>query len=709
MEGAFPGTMTETPAEVLIIGAGASGGVAARRLAEAGVDVVCLEQGQWPDRTSFRGGEPEGDLIARGAWSSSPAVRRAAADYPINTADSDIAPLNFNGVGGGTVLYSAQWPRMLPEDFRVRTVDGAARDWPLAYEEVQPFYERIDQQFTVSGLGGNPAYPAGGEPPLPPLPIGKGGLLVARAHARLGWHWWPETNAIASVDVDSTRHRCAQRGTCSQGCGEGAKASTDLTHWPAAIAAGARLITGARVRELRVDRRGRVTGADWIDQQGGEHFTAAQMVLLAANGIGTPRLLLQSTSATFPDGLANSSGLVGRRLMLHPLASVVGLFDEELESWRGQAGALIQSTQFYRSNPTRGFIRGARWSLSPGGGALKAALARGRIWGSGHHAYMRERLGRSVSWTLLAEDLPDPVNQVTLSTDVRDASGVPGAVITYHLSDNSRRLLAWHAERAAESLVAAGAYRTEYVPQPANGHFLGTACMGDDPRDSVVDRWGICHDVPNLGIIDGSVFVTAGGVNPTPTICALALRTVDYLLEQRGRPERAPQRSMTAPSPPHRGGAFTLGVQPPVVLGSGERDLLGEIADALVPGDGTMPSASAVGVHDTLLDRVLRARPDLIQPLQRALALVREVAGTNGEMSRAVEAVRRDDADAASALELVIAGGYYMSAEVRSLLGYPMDVSQPVSTAGFPEYVGAGLLDHLFISESVSPAQASVN
>src|SRR3954447_15900295 len=418
-------------AEVLIVGAGASGGVAARRLAEGGVGVGCLEQGAWPDRATFRGGEPERDLVARGPWSSSPAVRRSPSDYPIDSSRSDVAPLNFNGVGGGTVLYSAQWPRMLPDDFRVRAIDGVAQDWPLSYAELQPFYEIIDQQFTVSGLGGNPAYPDGEEPPLPPLPIGRGGLLVARAHARLGWHWWPETNAIASIDIDETRHRCAQRGTCAQGCGEGAKASTDLTHWPYALAAGARLITGACVREIAVNQRGLATGAVWMDPQGRERFTGADTVLLAANGIGTPRLLLNSTSSLYPDGLANSSGLVGRHLMLHALASVVGLFDEDLQSWRGQAGALMQSTQFYASDPDRGFVRGARWSLSPGGGALKAALARGGVWGTEHHAYMRERLGRSVSWTILGEDLPEPDNRVTLSPDAPDAAGIPGAVITY--------------------------------------------------------------------------------------------------------------------------------------------------------------------------------------------------------------------------------------------------------------------------------------
>ena len=212
---------------------------------------------------------------------------------------SDMGVVNWNGVGGGTVLYNAQWPRMLPDDFRVHAIDGVARDWPLTYEELAPFYERIDQQFMVSGLGGNPAFPEGAEPPLPPLPIGKGGLKVARAHARLGWHWWPETNAIASVDIDESRHRCAQRGTCGQGCGEGAKASTDLTHWPQAIAAGARLITGARVREITVGADGRVTGALWLDEQHREHQLTADIVLSRPTA-SAPAAAAEFHSSLFP-------------------------------------------------------------------------------------------------------------------------------------------------------------------------------------------------------------------------------------------------------------------------------------------------------------------------------------------------------------------------------------------------------------------------
>jgi choline dehydrogenase-like flavoprotein len=524
-------------AEVLIVGAGASGGVVARRLAEAGVGVVCLEQGRWHDRSEFRGTEPDWELTARKQWSGSPNVRGLPEDYPVNDEESDLAPLMFNGVGGSMVLYAGAWPRMLPSDFRVRSLDGVADDWPLDYEELRPWYERMDREVGVSGAPGDPAFPPGAGPPLPPLPIGPAGMKVARAHHKLGWHWWPEPNAILSAPYQG-RRPCAQLGTCMQGCPEGAKASTDLTHWPAAIRHGARLITGARVRRLLANDRGLIIGAEWLDQDGREHLQTADVVVLAANAIGSARLLLNSASSRAPDGLANGSGLVGRRLMMHPFASVTGLFGEDLESWQGVFGCSIESFQFYETDQRRGFMRGAKWGLAPTGGPLNAALptrAGDAVWGPEHHLRVRKRFGRGASWGLFGEDLPDEDNRVVLDPELTDSSGIPAPKLIYKVSENSRRMLDFHIEKASESLLAAGAQRveTDRLMRYSGWHLLGTARMGDDPATSVVDRWCRSHEIPNLFIVDGSVFVTSSGVNPTNTICALALRTADHMVRAR--------------------------------------------------------------------------------------------------------------------------------------------------------------------------------
>jgi choline dehydrogenase-like flavoprotein len=387
--------------DVVIVGAGASAAVAATTLRDAGLSVTCFEQGDWPDRASFRAASAASELVGMKRWSGSPNVRAGRADYPIDAAGSDMAPLNFNGVGGGTVLYNAQWPRLLPSDFRVRSDDGVAVDWPLGYDELQPFYENVDRQFGVSGLGGNPAYPEGEDPPLPPLPIGPG-MAVARVHAKRSWHWWPDSNAILSVAHDG-RRPCVQRGTCGHGCDEGAKASTDLTHWPRFLASGGVLITRSEVRRILVDRADHATGIEWLDEHGREHVHEADVVLLAANGVGTPRLLLASADDRHPDGLANSSGLVGRNLMLHPMTLVEGV-NTEGPPWHGHNGGLINSTEFYRSDPSRGFLRGARWALTAGGLPLATALGPRVGWGEQHHRQLREHVGRRVMWVLLAED-----------------------------------------------------------------------------------------------------------------------------------------------------------------------------------------------------------------------------------------------------------------------------------------------------------------
>jgi len=527
------------PADVLIIGAGASGGVVALRLAEAGFSVVCLEQGEWLDRADYPGNKLDWELKARKDWATSPNIRGLAQDYPVVDDDSPVSPLMYNA------------GRRFDDHLRGRLAAGApvrlpcplARPaWPTTGRSTTSSCCRTstgtDRAFGVSGLPGDPAYPPDTEDaPMPPLPIGSAGLKVARAHTKLGWHWWPEFNAINSTPYDG-RRPCVQRSTCQSGCNEGAKASTDLTHWPKALALGARLVTGARVRRIETDARGLATGATWIDQDGGEHLERARVVVVAANAIGTPRLLLLSTSPEHPDGLANSSGLVGKRLMMHPFANVAGLFDEPLMSWQGQFGDLIESLEFYETDEKRGFVRGARWGLAPTGGPINTALpsrAGEQVWGPDHHAHVKTHLGHGANWGLFAEDLPDEANHLTLSTRVTDSSGIPAPEVHYRMSDNSRRMLDFHIERATESLLAAGANKIEVdrLMRYSGWHLLGTARMGDDPKSSVLDRWNRAHDVPNLYVVDGSCFVTSTAVNPTSTIVAIALRAADHMIETR--------------------------------------------------------------------------------------------------------------------------------------------------------------------------------
>lgn len=532
-------------ADVLIIGAGASGSVAARHLAGAGFKVVCLEQGTWVDNSEFWGDKPEWELMAQKRWHPNPNVRETGDDYPIDTSESDVNPLMYAGVGGATLIWAAHWQRFMPSDFRVKSLDGVAADWPLTYAELEPFYEQSEVEMGVSGLAGDPAYPPMKAPPLPPMPIGKIGMLAAKGMNKLGWHWWPGPHAIPTKPYRG-RNACVRRGTCMTGCPEKAKASMDHTHWPDALAEGATLITGARVREITVNDQGLADGAIYIDRSEIEHRQRARAVLVCCNGIGTPRLLLNSKSNRFPDGLASSSGLLGRNLMMHPFGAVNGSFDEPLESWLGPAGQTIQSMHFYETDEKRGFLRGAKWNSMPTGGPLgfRASMEGKPIeeaWGANLHKRTAMVFGRSFEWGIIAEDLPDEDNRVVLDPDLTDSDGIPAPKIIYQNSENTRRLIDFHVDRVKEAMEASGAIdMTETrLMRDCGWHLMGTARMGDDPASSVVDRWGRAHDVPNLYVFDGSIFPTSSGFNPTATIVAMALRGTHHIIEERRNLEAA--------------------------------------------------------------------------------------------------------------------------------------------------------------------------
>jgi choline dehydrogenase-like flavoprotein len=523
--------------DVLVIGAGPSGAVVTHTAAAAGLSVICLEQGDWVNPSDFPANFPEWELLIQHNWAHDPNVRGLPSDYPVDVEDSDMWPVMFNAVGGSSIYYGAEWPRLLPSDFRVKTLDGVADDWPISYNDLKPYHDEVDEFIGVAGVGGDTAYPEGLDYPLPPHPMGKAGIKAAQAANKLGWHWWPGTNAIASQKY-KTLEQCGRWGVCEWGCPQGAKASFDLIYMPQALKAGAQVRTGARVRKILTESGGLATGAEYIARDGNVVFQPARAVVLCANGVGTPRLLLLSASDQHPDGLANSSGLVGRNLMLHPNCTALGYYDEDLESWRGPAGQLIHSMQFYETDKSRGFVRGAKMHALPTPGPLNAIEAHRKrdfdeLWGPAIHDVARSARN-GILWAANTEDLPEEHNRVTLSTKLVDSDGLPAPKIEYRISDNTRRLLKFTVERMVEAHEAAGAAHVItqelWIDQP--GHLLGTARMGHDPATSVVDSYGKTHDVDNLYIADGSIFVTSGSANPTCTISAVALRAGKKLVEQ---------------------------------------------------------------------------------------------------------------------------------------------------------------------------------
>jgi choline dehydrogenase-like flavoprotein len=525
--------MLNEPVGVLVIGAGASGAAFAWSIADIGTSVLCLDQGPWMKQQDYPTNGLDWEARGMGEYSPSPNVRRLPADYPVNEQDSEIAPLMFNAVGGSTILWAAHFPRLTPGDFRSKTEDGVGEDWPIEYETLEPYFSLNDRMMGVSGLSGDPAYPYH-EPPLSPLPLGKTGNALASGFEKLGWHWWPSDSAILSREYEG-RAGCINLGPCLTGCSQGAKASTDITYWPAAQRKGVQLRTGCRVREITVRPDGMADGVLYYDAEGQLQEQKAEIVVLACNGIGTPRLLLNSKSTQHPDGLANSSGLVGKNLMFHPYAMVTGIFEEPLNGRRGPVGCSLWSHEFYRTDNSRGFVRGYSFEAVRGFGPAQTALwgmVHGLVpWGEDHHQAFARVYDHTATLLGITEDLADESNTVTLDPTLTDAHGIPAPKVTYRLSDNSRKMLAHAVERATEALTAAGAVETVAMPlvREAGWHLMGTARMGRDPKTSVVNELGQAHDAKNLFIVDGSIFVTAGGVNPTSTIQALALYVADNI------------------------------------------------------------------------------------------------------------------------------------------------------------------------------------
>jgi choline dehydrogenase-like flavoprotein len=525
--------------DVVIIGAGPTGSAAAWRLAAAGLAVTLVDRGGSFDPAALDRNGADWELRRAGPWSSNPNIRRGAFDDPVDDAESPIKPMFASGTGGTSTYWSAHMPRFRPEDFRVRTLDGVGRDWPIGYDDLASYYELAEARWGTAFVPGDPSAPPRQGRPEPLPTIGAHGRRMARAFDSLGWHWWPVDLVVGRDAAKPGTEHCTHIGPCDLGCPSRLRSSAERAFLDEAVRQGARLLTATRVTEIEMDGTGRANAIICRDDSGAFRIRAKN-VALAGNGSSTARLLLLSANGRAPNGLANSSALVGRGLMLHPYAKVDALFDEPLGGWVSGEKAGLVSFQFLQTDARRGFVRGVKLQL--GTGPPPVALSEGAVtgqrlpWGTHHHRAFEARFDRICGFTVCVEDLPEDENRITLSDSIADQDSLPAAKWIYRVSENARRALDFGLDRAEEVLRAAGGgdiFRTPLRDQ-AGFHIMGTARMGNDPAASVVNAFGQSHDVPNLWVLDASAFVTASVVNPTLTAQALALRAADRMLALRG-------------------------------------------------------------------------------------------------------------------------------------------------------------------------------
>jgi len=523
--------------DFVIVGAGAAGSVVARQLARAGFRLVVLEQGPFLGTSDFKHDEI-GVLNLHALTNDFRVLPNSLQLGPAATPRRTAAVLYGRVVGGGPVHFTANYWRFHEIDFIERSVRGAISgtgfaDWPITYADLEPYYTMAEWELGVSGLAGaSPFDPPRSKPyPLPPLPIKSSGVLFDRGAKKLGWHPFPAPMAILSKPYRG-RSPCAQCGFCEGfGCEFGAKSSPLPTMIPQALATGkCEIRPGSYVRKIETDDAGRVTGVKYFDASRKEIYQRAKAVVVCANGAETPKLLLMSKSNRFPDGLANSSGLVGRYFMPNGGAMVGGLFDHEVNGYKGAHVSRILH-DFYELDPKLGLQGGggidARWDLYPIGFGLFGLPLEGPQWGREWKRQLRQAFTRSLYALAHSTSLPIESNRVSLDPELKDAWGLPGIRLTYLDDPRDLALYQFFADRSDELLQAAGATKTwRYpleTPFPAN-HLLGTCRMGNDPSTSVTDKFHRAHDVPNLFLVSGASFVTSGRGQPTETIQALAFR-----------------------------------------------------------------------------------------------------------------------------------------------------------------------------------------
>ena len=505
--------------DAVIIGAGACGSLIAAKLAERGMSVVVLEAGKRFDRaTDLANSEANGAKIM---WT----------EPRVYAGKHGVVPKAGVGVGGGTLAWLGVMPRFHPADFRTYSTEGVGADWPISYEDLRPYYQQVEREFGVAGECG-PFAPEHYELPMPPHRMNWHAQVLARGARKLGAHPFAPPIAINSIDYDG-RPACIYCGWCGSGCPTGAKATAPDVYLTKAEKRGTQVVSEAFVHRIEYDAvGGRVTGASYLDAEKREHRVKGRLVIVAAHALETPRILLLSANPTFPDGLANSSGHVGRNLMSHPTWQVFGTFDEPINAYKGMQMGHVMVQDYYAPSQgpaagrdyARGFIL-LSYMMTP----VTYANLSGSFYGPEFKRFLHD-YAYTAAWWAHAEGLPMPDNRITLDPEVRDARGLPVGRLTYEWCDNDLRLAAVARDKAAEMMDASGA-RQVRIGLNYGAHAMGTCRMGREPRDSVVDEFCRSHDIPNLYICDTSVFVTSAGVNPTLTAIAIASRAAGRIGE----------------------------------------------------------------------------------------------------------------------------------------------------------------------------------
>ena len=539
--------------DFVIVGSGAAGGVLARELSQAGFSVVVLEQGPRLAEADFTHDE-------YGHWFQweiasdprrNPQTFRSSEDEEAQVRPRVPPALYARLVGGSSVHFTANFWRLHPVDFMEGTlwggVEGASLvDWPITYEDLEPYYTKVDWEVGVSGqAGASPFEPPRSRPyPMRPVDVKSSGVLFDNGCRENGWTSFPAPMAIAT-ETFRGRPGCIHCGFCMGfGCEVRAKSSTLVTMIPEAEATGlCEIRSGSQVVGIDMDNSGRTTGVRYLDRGRTEHLQLGKAVILAANGAETPRLLFLSESNRHPDGLANSSGLVGKHLMTNGQSMVGAAFEHELNDFKSVQVTRIMH-DFYDADPARGFYGGGgidarlfyhpmMWGMEGYGGPDAPR------WGPEYKALLRD-YPRSMFVNGHTTSLPVESNSISLDPKVKDELGLPAIRMTYRDHPDDMSMMRFMQDRSAEIAEAAGAkrvWRYPVAPTTITAHLLGTCRMGTDPDRSVVDLDHRTHDVPNLFICDGSSMVTSGRGQPTMTIMALAFRAAERIgdLARRGK------------------------------------------------------------------------------------------------------------------------------------------------------------------------------